>query len=137
MSLLVFSLLSSHQCWEIRQIYHITPTMGHLKLKGQSLYFMTFLTIAHSVSPCCLMFSTGARKVLDTDITIVYADYNAYTIMVYKKLGETTLKLFGEALSHVMFGVVSQMVIVVCLRLHRCVRNDIPLILVLCMQAGL
>ncbi|KAG7236989.1 hypothetical protein INR49_032920 [Caranx melampygus] len=65
----------SHQCWEIREIYHITPTMGQLRLRG-------------------------AREVLDTDIAIVYADYNAYAIMVYQKLGETTLKLYGRSVDN-------------------------------------
>lgn len=31
------SLLSDHQCWEILQVYDLTPTTGKLTLKGQLL----------------------------------------------------------------------------------------------------
>lgn len=52
----------------------------------------------------------------------MHADYDAYAIMVYRKLGETTLKLYGEAVSPQWW------LWVVCvyssnLRLNRCVKK--------------
>uniref|UniRef100_A0A667X9D1 Complement component 8, gamma polypeptide n=1 Tax=Myripristis murdjan TaxID=586833 RepID=A0A667X9D1_9TELE len=62
----------NHQCWEILQVYNLTPTPGHLTLKG-------------------------LRPELDTDIVIRETDYTSYAIIYYQKLGKITMKLYGES----------------------------------------
>ncbi|KAM3860420.1 complement component C8 gamma chain [Diretmus argenteus] len=62
----------NHQCWEILQVYNLTPTPGHLTLKG-------------------------ANAELNTEIVIGETDYNSYAIMYYKKLGKITMKLYGRS----------------------------------------
>uniref|UniRef100_A0A3B4TG85 Complement component 8, gamma polypeptide n=1 Tax=Seriola dumerili TaxID=41447 RepID=A0A3B4TG85_SERDU len=59
----------NHQCWEIQQVYQLTPTTGRLTLKGPHPH-------------------------LNTDIVIADTDYNSYAIMYYQKLGKMTMKLY-------------------------------------------
>lgn len=65
----------NHQCWEIVQLYHLSPTPGRLILKG-------------------------ARPELNTDIVIGETDYNSYAIMYYQKRGKTTMKLYGRSVDN-------------------------------------
>ncbi|XP_022045703.1 complement component C8 gamma chain [Acanthochromis polyacanthus] len=62
----------NHQCWEILQVYHLTPTSGRLTLKG-------------------------ARPELNIDIVIAETDYTSYAIMYYQKHGKITLKLYSRS----------------------------------------
>nr|AIN76758.1 complement component 8 gamma subunit [Oplegnathus fasciatus] len=62
----------NHQCWEILQVYHLTPTPGHLTLKG-------------------------ARPEQNIDIVIGDTDYDSYAIMYYQKRGKITLKLLSRS----------------------------------------
>ncbi|KAF3703494.1 Complement component C8 gamma chain Precursor [Channa argus] len=62
----------NHQCWEILQIYNLTPTPGRLTLKG-------------------------SRPELNTEILIGETDYSSYAIMYYQKQGKITLKLYGRS----------------------------------------
>ncbi|XP_071341525.1 complement component C8 gamma chain [Trachinotus anak] len=62
----------NHQCWEIRQVYYLTPTPGRLTLKG-------------------------ARPELNTEIVIGETDYNSYAIMYYQKQGKITIKLYARS----------------------------------------
>ncbi|KAK9527862.1 hypothetical protein VZT92_014387 [Zoarces viviparus] len=62
----------NHQCWEILQVYDVTPTPGKLTLKG-------------------------GRPELDTKIVIGETDYNSYAIMHYQKRGKITMKLYGRS----------------------------------------
>ncbi|KAM9337220.1 complement component C8 gamma chain [Symphorus nematophorus] len=64
----------NHQCWEILQVYHVSPTPGKLILKG-------------------------VRPELNTEIVIGETDYN-YAIMYYQKLGKITMKLYGRSVDH-------------------------------------
>ncbi|XP_074478231.1 complement component C8 gamma chain [Sebastes fasciatus] len=61
----------NHQCWEILQVYHLTPTPGKLTLKG-------------------------ANPELNTEIAIGEMDNN-YAIMYYQKRGKITMKLYGRS----------------------------------------
>lgn len=55
----IFStLLSNHQCWEILQVYDLTPTPGKLTLKGQSLYKHD----SNSESLCLTMLSVVSTR---------------------------------------------------------------------------
>nr|XP_020465308.1 complement component C8 gamma chain [Monopterus albus] len=65
----------NHQCWEILQVYNLTPTPGRLTLKG-------------------------ANPVLNTEIVITETDYNSYAIMYYQKQGKTTIKLYGRSVDN-------------------------------------
>ncbi|KAA8580865.1 hypothetical protein FQN60_013823 [Etheostoma spectabile] len=65
----------NHQCWEILQVYDLTPTTGKLTLQG-------------------------TRPELNTEIVIGETDYNSYAIMYYQKLGKMTMKLYGGFLSY-------------------------------------
>ncbi|KAF7668130.1 hypothetical protein LDENG_00031110 [Lucifuga dentata] len=65
----------NHQCWEILQVYHLTPTPGRLTLKG-------------------------SRSELNTDIVIGETDYTSYAIMYYQKLGKITMKLYGRSVDN-------------------------------------
>uniref|UniRef100_A0A3P8UD65 Complement component 8, gamma polypeptide n=1 Tax=Amphiprion percula TaxID=161767 RepID=A0A3P8UD65_AMPPE len=65
----------NHQCWEILQVYHLTPTLGRLTLKG-------------------------ARPELNIDIVIAETDYTSYAIMYYQKHGKITLKLYGRSVDN-------------------------------------
>ncbi|KAE8279970.1 Complement component C8 gamma chain Precursor [Larimichthys crocea] len=60
----------NHQCWEILQVYDISPTPGRLTLKGP-------------------------RPELNTDIMISDTDYDSYAVIFYQKRGQITLKLYG------------------------------------------
>ncbi|XP_038582345.1 complement component C8 gamma chain isoform X1 [Micropterus salmoides] len=62
----------NHQCWEILQVYHLTPTPGQLTLKG-------------------------ARPELNTEIVIGETDYDSYAIMYYQKQDKITMKLYGRS----------------------------------------
>lgn len=62
----------NHQCWEILQVYDLSPTPGKLTLKG-------------------------ARPELNTEIVIGETDYNSYAIMYYQKRGKITMKLFSRS----------------------------------------
>uniref|UniRef100_A0A3Q3GYI5 Complement C8 gamma chain n=1 Tax=Labrus bergylta TaxID=56723 RepID=A0A3Q3GYI5_9LABR len=62
----------NHQCWEILQVYNISPTPGKLTLKG-------------------------SRPELNVDIVIVESDYDNYAIMFYQKRGKITMKLYGRS----------------------------------------
>lgn len=62
----------NHQCWEILQVYDLTPTPGKLTLKG-------------------------ARPELNTEIAIGETDYTSYAIMYYQKRGKITMKLYGRS----------------------------------------
>ncbi|CAK6951848.1 complement component C8 gamma chain [Scomber scombrus] len=62
----------NHQCWEILQVYNLTPTPGRLTLKG-------------------------TRPELNTEIVIGDTDYSSYAIMYYQKLGKITMKLYGRS----------------------------------------
>lgn len=61
----------NHQCWEILQVYDLTPTPGKLTLKG-------------------------TRPELNTEIAIGETDYTSYAIMYYQKRGKITMKLYGR-----------------------------------------
>ncbi|XP_056290070.1 complement component C8 gamma chain [Pseudoliparis swirei] len=65
----------NHQCWEILQVYNLTPTPGKLKLKG-------------------------ARPELDTEIVIGEVVYDSYAIMYYQKRGQITMKLYGRSVDN-------------------------------------
>lgn len=62
----------NHQCWEILQVYDLTPTPGKLTLKG-------------------------TRPELNTEIAIGETDYTSYAIMYYQKRGKITMKLYGRS----------------------------------------
>ncbi|KAG7524975.1 hypothetical protein JOB18_019946 [Solea senegalensis] len=62
----------NHQCWEILQVYDLTPTPGRLTLKG-------------------------ARPELNTEIVVGETDYSSYAVMYYQKLGKITMKLYGRS----------------------------------------
>ncbi|KAK2859367.1 hypothetical protein Q5P01_003987 [Channa striata] len=62
----------NHQCWEILQVYNLTPTPGRLTLKG-------------------------SRPELNTDILIGETDYSSYAVMYYQKQGKITMKLYGRS----------------------------------------
>lgn len=62
----------NHQCWEILQVYDLTPTPGKLTLKG-------------------------TRPELNTEIVIGETDYTSYAIMYYQKRGKITMKLYGRS----------------------------------------
>uniref|UniRef100_A0A3Q3VWM1 Lipocalin/cytosolic fatty-acid binding domain-containing protein n=1 Tax=Mola mola TaxID=94237 RepID=A0A3Q3VWM1_MOLML len=62
----------NHQCWEILQVYHLSPTPGRLTLKG-------------------------SRPELNTEIVIGETDYNSYAILYYQKRGKITMKLYGRS----------------------------------------
>ncbi|XP_034562605.1 complement component C8 gamma chain [Notolabrus celidotus] len=62
----------NHQCWEILQIYDISPTPGKLTLKG-------------------------TRPELNTEIAIGETDYTNYAVMYYQKQGKITVKLYGRS----------------------------------------
>ncbi|XP_041817706.1 complement component C8 gamma chain [Chelmon rostratus] len=62
----------NHQCWEILQVYDLSPTPGKLTLKG-------------------------ARPELNTEIVIGETDYESYAIMYYQKRGKITMKLYGRS----------------------------------------
>ncbi|XP_053198411.1 complement component C8 gamma chain [Scomber japonicus] len=62
----------NHQCWEILQVYNLTPTPGRLTLKG-------------------------SRPELNTEIVIGDTDYSSYAIMFYQKQGKITMKLYGRS----------------------------------------
>ncbi|XP_019942998.1 complement component C8 gamma chain [Paralichthys olivaceus] len=64
-----------HQCWEILQLYQITPTPGRLTLKG-------------------------ARPELNTEIVIGETDYSSYAVMYYHKRGKITIKLYGRSVDN-------------------------------------
>ncbi|XP_078137017.1 complement component C8 gamma chain isoform X2 [Sander vitreus] len=64
-----------HQCWEILQVYDLTPTTGKLTLKG-------------------------TRSELNTEIVIGETDYNSYAIMYYQKMGKITMKLYGRSVDN-------------------------------------
>ncbi|AWP20778.1 putative complement component C8 gamma chain [Scophthalmus maximus] len=65
----------NHQCWEILQVYHLTPAPGRLTLKG-------------------------ARAELNTEIVIGETDYSSYAVMYYHKQGKTTVKLYGRSVDN-------------------------------------
>ncbi|KAM7370017.1 hypothetical protein PAMP_011303 [Pampus punctatissimus] len=65
----------NHQCWEILQVYNLTPTPGQLTLKG-------------------------ARPELNTEIVIGETDYTSYAIMYYQKQGKMTIKLYGRSVDN-------------------------------------
>ncbi|XP_034038225.1 complement component C8 gamma chain [Thalassophryne amazonica] len=65
----------NHQCWEIRQVYHLTTTPGRLTLKG-------------------------LRPELNTEIIIGDTDYSSYAVVYYQKRGEMTLKLYGRSVDN-------------------------------------
>ncbi|XP_037136024.1 complement component C8 gamma chain [Syngnathus acus] len=65
----------NHQCWEILQIYHLTPTPGRLILKGP-------------------------RPELNIDIVIGETDYSSYAIMYYQKHGKITMKLYARSVDN-------------------------------------
>ncbi|KAM9712883.1 complement component C8 gamma chain [Menidia menidia] len=62
----------NHQCWEILQVYHQTPTTGRLLLKGRN-------------------------PDLDTVVVIGESDYSSYAILFYQKRGEVTVKLYTRS----------------------------------------
>ncbi|KAM8732074.1 complement component C8 gamma chain [Acanthopagrus schlegelii] len=61
----------NHMCWEILQVYHVSPTPSRLTLKG-------------------------SRPELNTEIVIGETDYDSYAIMYYHKLGKITIKLYSR-----------------------------------------
>ncbi|XP_029314070.1 complement component C8 gamma chain [Cottoperca gobio] len=65
----------NHQCWEILQVYNLTPTPGKLTLKG-------------------------ARSELNTEIVIGETDYNSYAILYYQKHGKINVKLYGRSVDN-------------------------------------
>ncbi|XP_035508925.1 complement component C8 gamma chain [Morone saxatilis] len=65
----------NHQCWEILQVYNLSPAPGQLTLKGP-------------------------RPELDTQIVIGETDYNSYAIMYYHKRGKITMKLYGRSVDN-------------------------------------
>ncbi|XP_039983510.1 complement component C8 gamma chain isoform X2 [Xiphias gladius] len=64
-----------NQCWEILQVYNLTPTPGRLMLKG-------------------------ARPELNTEIVIGETDYSSYAVMYYQKQGKITMKLYGRSVDN-------------------------------------
>ncbi|XP_068160536.1 complement component C8 gamma chain [Antennarius striatus] len=62
----------NHRCWEILQVYDLSPTPGKLTLKG-------------------------AGPQLTTEIVIADTDYDSYVIMYYHKRGKITMKLYGRS----------------------------------------
>ncbi|KAM6971694.1 complement component C8 gamma chain [Tautogolabrus adspersus] len=62
----------NHLCWEILQVYNLSPTPGKLTLKG-------------------------SRPELNTEIVIGESDYDNYAIMYYQKRGKITMKLYGRS----------------------------------------
>ncbi|KAF1372914.1 hypothetical protein PFLUV_G00254850 [Perca fluviatilis] len=64
-----------HHCWEILQVYDLTPTTGKLTLKG-------------------------TRPELNTEIAIGETDYNSYAIMYYQKMGKITMKLYVRSVDN-------------------------------------
>ncbi|XP_056155674.1 complement component C8 gamma chain [Lampris incognitus] len=65
----------NHQCWEILQVYDVTPTPGRLILKGP-------------------------RPELNTDIVIGETDYRSYAIFYFHKMGKITMKLYGRSVDN-------------------------------------
>lgn len=65
----------NHECWEILQVYDVTPTAGRLTLKG-------------------------TRPELNTEIVIKDTDYSSYAIMSYHKRGKVTMKLYGRSVDN-------------------------------------
>ncbi|XP_018557494.1 complement component C8 gamma chain [Lates calcarifer] len=65
----------NHQCWEILQVYDLTPTPGKLTLKGP-------------------------RPELNTEIVIGETDYTSYAVLYYQKKGKITLKLYGRSVDN-------------------------------------
>ncbi|XP_059182858.1 complement component C8 gamma chain [Centropristis striata] len=64
-----------HMCWEILQVYHLTPTNGKLTLKGSS-------------------------PALNTEIVIGETDHTSFAIMYYQKQGKITMKLYGRSVDN-------------------------------------
>uniref|UniRef100_A0AAY5L8W3 Lipocalin/cytosolic fatty-acid binding domain-containing protein n=1 Tax=Esox lucius TaxID=8010 RepID=A0AAY5L8W3_ESOLU len=62
----------NHQCWEILQVYTVTPAPGRLVLNG-------------------------SRPELNTDIVIGETDYSSYAVFYYQKQGQLTMKLYGRS----------------------------------------
>ncbi|TNN34147.1 Complement component C8 gamma chain [Liparis tanakae] len=73
----------NHQCWEILQVYNLTPTPGKLTLKG-------------------------ARPELDTKIVIGEIVYDSYAIMYYQKRGQITMKLYGRSVDNLSEPMLTQ-----------------------------
>ncbi|GAA6228346.1 complement component C8 gamma chain [Lates japonicus] len=65
----------NHQCWEILQVYDLTPTPGKLTLKGP-------------------------RPELNTEIVIGETDYTSYAVLYYQKKGKITMKLYGRSVDN-------------------------------------
>ncbi|XP_055038529.1 complement component C8 gamma chain [Misgurnus anguillicaudatus] len=61
----------NYECWEIKQNFKTTKTPGHLLLNGR----------------------TPSENV---DIFVVDTDYSSYAVLVFKKAGKITIKLYGR-----------------------------------------
>ncbi|XP_028290536.1 complement component C8 gamma chain isoform X2 [Gouania willdenowi] len=61
----------NHQCWEILQVYYLTPTSGRLILNG-------------------------TQPGRNTEISIKETDYTTYAIIYYRKYGKVTMKLYSR-----------------------------------------
>ncbi|XP_010765051.1 complement component C8 gamma chain [Notothenia coriiceps] len=64
-----------HQCWEIKQVYHLSAAPGKLTLKGP-------------------------RSELDTEIVIGETDYSSYAIMYFQKRGQISIKLYSRSVDN-------------------------------------
>ncbi|XP_061878006.1 complement component C8 gamma chain [Entelurus aequoreus] len=73
----------NHQCWEILQVYDLTPTLGRLTLQG-------------------------SRAELNTDIVVVETDYSSYAILCYQKLGKITMKLYSRSVDNLSEPILSK-----------------------------
>ncbi|XP_060756567.1 complement component C8 gamma chain [Neoarius graeffei] len=62
----------NYQCWEIKQKYETTGSLGRLLLRAKI-------------------------PLKNTEILIVDTDYNSYAILLYKRRDKRTLKLYGRS----------------------------------------
>ncbi|MCI4391457.1 hypothetical protein PGIGA_G00134650 [Pangasianodon gigas] len=62
----------NYQCWEIKQQYETTKSLGRFLLRAK-------------------------MPVKNTEVLIVETDYNSYAILLYKKMNNLTLKLYGRS----------------------------------------
>uniref|UniRef100_A0A3B3IJV8 Complement component 8, gamma polypeptide n=1 Tax=Oryzias latipes TaxID=8090 RepID=A0A3B3IJV8_ORYLA len=87
----------NHQCWEIKQEYHLSPVAGRLTLKGQLSSVSFLLNDTASSWREILLFLPGDRPERNTEIVIGETDYTSYAVIYYHKQGQVTVKLYSRS----------------------------------------
>ncbi|XP_028290535.1 complement component C8 gamma chain isoform X1 [Gouania willdenowi] len=96
----------NHQCWEILQVYYLTPTSGRLILNGKFSRNHTCISrfLALIITFCweecfvilILSYPPGTQPGRNTEISIKETDYTTYAIIYYRKYGKVTMKLYSR-----------------------------------------